>query len=232
MRRRSSRTAARAGRRPSHPAARSNAAKCRRSCAGVVMPAWCVAEERVARARRPRCPGSRPRSRRRRPPPPPSARPAAPAPARPRRPRRLRRCGSVGHRSIVLSGTQHGGGELRQRLGEGVDAVGQLVALRVGDLVVRREAVLDRAVLREQRLEGVELAPGSRRPARSSPFASAIAFTLPNATSAPCTLAAKSVRSVCDHQSSSPVILPTATSSSRPMAPFEMSARVTVKSSA
>ena len=120
---------------------------------------------------------------------------------------------------------------LRQRLGEGVHLVGELLALRVGHRVVEREAGVEAAVLGEQRVEGGELLLDVGDEASpSAPLLAARSRTLPNATSAPCTLAWKSQRSVCDHQSSSPVILPAATSSSRPIAPLLMSARVTVKS--
>src|SRR5690606_36684374 len=69
---------------------------------------------------------------------------------------RERRRGS-GWRRVRPSESENGAGELRERLREGVDRVGELLALRVGELIVGREARLDRAVLREHALEGVEL---------------------------------------------------------------------------
>ena len=141
----------------------SNAAKCRRSCCGVTMPLWC--SPRNAYALRIEFLGAVPR---------PALKPATPATAAapataPATPSTALREGPVEASLEVSSASGMGtfysaevslrnrrGGELRERLAQRVDGVGELLDLLWREFGVEHEAVLDRAVLREQRVEVIE----------------------------------------------------------------------------
>ena len=120
----------------------SNATKCSRSWAGVTMPAWCApwngdrAGGAAAAARRRR----RPRDQRARADAPPPATPAAPgtgerrapAPGQPSILRGARRCSAVARVASRLRTGRHlrdDRGDLADRLGQGVDRVGEFLEL-------------------------------------------------------------------------------------------------------
>ena len=184
----------------------SNAAKCSRSWPGVTMPAWCSPWNGVRRRRR----GRRPRRR--------AAAGRAADRARAGRPggepRRRRGSPPADETGGLGSATSTAAVSSRQRLGQRVDRVGELLDLVVGELVVGHEAVALPLLRRA--------APAARRSgsvsssASSGSFSSTTAATHSKPTRAPSTLAWKSQRSVRDQNSSSPVTLPVATSSSRP----------------
>ena len=177
----------------------SNAAKCSRSCTGVAMPAWCAPWNGTA------APVSAPAGSTSSPygPSPPHRRPRrrrARARHRPSRSAHARRDGSAElvSRSCAAPYFDDGGGELGQRLRQGVDRVRQLLAVGLADLVVRGEVVrrLVRAVLVQQLVQRrellVELGDQPGVVLLATGFSSSYAFW------APSTLALKSTRSVCE----------------------------------
>ena len=175
----------------------SNAAKCRWSCTGVVMPAWCAPKKSKAdaacprsrqrvrardRRRRRRLPRSRPRRRRRRP-----ARAVLDGSLRTRLRARLPAAGSEfgpasspgsapcpsGFVEESLTSLQHGHRELRQRLGQRIDEVGELALVVFGELAIADESGGERTVrgegLLEGRVAGIDLLDEGRARRRPSP---------------------------------------------------------------
>src|SRR6187431_3027888 len=147
----------------------SKDAKCRCSWTGVVIPAWWAPKKSYADCavcRSAARPALTPAAN---PPAAPATSPAAPAPtARPSSPRRLTPVSGSGATAAAgvstpggsssgwrLSDTlgDHRGRELRQRLGERVDQIGELALVFVGELAVVDESVRKRSVRGEGCLE-------------------------------------------------------------------------------
>src|SRR5690606_37154668 len=86
----------------------------------------------------------------------PALRRARPPQGPPRRPARTGRAGKAIRRPArqqKSSSLQDGRRQPRERLGEGVDVIGQQTAVVIGDLLVVDEALLQRAVAREVLLQ-------------------------------------------------------------------------------